>query len=1628
MTTFLDNLEYITLDEADVVNDPASHGFSAIVMDPEANAFKVVEGRFENKKDAYERLTQRGYVVRKVLETPIFDWIKANAADNIEAYAMFSTAFSKWRGNNMLNDDYERLLNDIPQLNREKVKGNPGTIGEAVSEDGKVIIEEPDDEFSDRYTLRIYPLEGGRRDKVPGKRFGNNVGKEFNNVKLLNDRFVKNATNYNKDGTFKAKILDNKKLYSDLYHWKNEKANDVEFFEIEIFDKRGEYLGKTIIRSTTIETSYANKVVDKLDFYDKNFGADDPDKISRNTTMIKNLKDLNTVRAALNNVIIANNEVLANDEVSNTEKTVAGKDRKAAVKNYWNVMNQQNLGSTVQNAYKQGLKTFTQKEYDFSKKIGKRLGQVTNMAGLGTLEDRVKLGSTLSLELDKLRQLASLRNEYFKALDAHKNITRVLNNMDLTSEDANEDLLAMLSLKQSEAGMKSKNLVNELKTLVKEVLAALPEKRSFANDKMFFEYEKGLIDVITDPDFTLTQTGIEKFPEYSDDLKVLYTNFDKMRQDAKFINKLNKKGDAVKKPSFENPKFSNGELGSGMANYIDNKKLSKALSKQVMGEPVKLKSTSSTLTRDYGNTLNTATTLLKNKSLSIEERNTQINSLRDNIDDLKANINKEYKTNNPDKLAKKDRMLNTLSKLENMLDKVNTKYVDESITYDNYGADIADERARNSNGFATSHVGFGPQGTFVEDKTHETLNPAIFEGDTIIPEVRDALLDIAIAFKESLDLNTEPKDVYLTGSCANYNYNENSDLDVHLVYDYEKVGVTAEILSKYLVLAKKLFNANYDLTVNGLPVEVGCENINEPLVTTGIYSLLKNKWVVDPVNKDKEVPDVDMELYDEYVQKIQKAIESGSPARLKDLRKEISKMRKDSLADEGEFGAGNLVFKKLRGDNALATLYDAYLKAISNELSFENVLEEDSLSKDTNATDEFNLDMLNAMLDGLKKNAEEGNFSDKDALMLRNINDKVSTVDGYAELDDLKSEINKLANETDTEVSMEDEKTVDEIPATPENNINIDNDNKEDEPSEEDNTDTDVDSEVDLENMDKAFALASKTNPGMFLTAGGKEFSNKLTTIGNKPDLYTVFEDKMEVIDVSMNSEFADQVEIVPLVGSFKDNTWEEVTLSKTKSRNINDFPVIGGTNAGTEYNKGIELPSYFKNRDQITRKKLFNFSMGQMQTFLKHGIHPDLYFSDVHLRYLGDSKGKFDPAGTHGWIVRICGVTKDKENAVSEVLLQPLLGIEQGDEEHSDRAFRSYGKEFAMPVEMFKQIIESPLNKKVMDNFYATGGRSEDFEKEAEKLKTARKYIVSEGELNDWYDDNQDILDDYDFTHDELIKIYKLCNGNHPLIITDALKKFFNMQRDNKESLLVEANENKITVTNKNQLNSALTQLGINPMVMVVPFTFDPKPGINSIYYTIFGIDKDFKGNPAFGRDENGNISLDRTLLIAKRYNENRAKEERVNAADVANVAPLGGKLELNPWLWAETLQGQKKPLYAVRKTEYVQIPDEYVKEMLQAMTDCDENNKPGNERIDFTKYWDYANIDRKYAKTVAMIIRKFYDDMTIRPIKTQLGVKYLGLVDINTGKPFKTSNYGMHADKNVYQAVKSFNKAQGL
>ena len=110
---------------------------------------------------------------------------------------------------------------------------------------------------------------------------------------------------------------------------------------------------------------------------------------------------------------------------------------------------------------------------------------------------------------------------------------------------------------------------------------------------------------------------------------------------------------------------------------------------------------------------------------------------------------------------------------------------------------------------------------------HDTLNPLLFdEDDELKPEIKEAIEKIVNQFVEDLKtdgVKIEVKDVILVGSNVSYNYTKDSDLDVHIIVDENKLDCDPEIYTLLYGAYRSLFNKNYNITIKGIPVEIYVE-------------------------------------------------------------------------------------------------------------------------------------------------------------------------------------------------------------------------------------------------------------------------------------------------------------------------------------------------------------------------------------------------------------------------------------------------------------------------------------------------------------------------------------------------------------------------------------------------------------------------------------------------------------------------------------------------------------------------------------------------------------------------------------------------------------------------------------
>jgi len=214
------------------------------------------------------------------------------------------------------------------------------------------------------------------------------------------------------------------------------------------------------------------------------------------------------------------------------------------------------------------------------------------------------------------------------------------------------------------------------------------------------------------------------------------------------------------------------------------------------------------------------------------------------------------------------------------------------------------------------------------------LNTHFWSNSEFDPSIREKLLQIANEFYQTFKLEIPISDIQLTGSLANYNWTPKSDLDVHVLIDFSKLNPDIALVKKSLDGQRFVWNLRHNIIIRGYDVELYLQDINEPHVASGLFSLLNNKWIRIPKYNPPQIDERDVQSkFDGIVNDIDQlnAILLSSdptidPRELHDhsekVKSKIMKMRKEGLAERGEFSVENLVFKKLRNEGYIQNLID----------------------------------------------------------------------------------------------------------------------------------------------------------------------------------------------------------------------------------------------------------------------------------------------------------------------------------------------------------------------------------------------------------------------------------------------------------------------------------------------------------------------------------------------------------------------------------------------------------------------------------------------------------------------------------------------------------------------------------
>lgn len=220
-------------------------------------------------------------------------------------------------------------------------------------------------------------------------------------------------------------------------------------------------------------------------------------------------------------------------------------------------------------------------------------------------------------------------------------------------------------------------------------------------------------------------------------------------------------------------------------------------------------------------------------------------------------------------------------------------------------------------------------------EVQDELNNRFWDEDMRMDQhIRRALLVIAKDFIDEYDLGSyEIEDITVTGSIANYNWSEEySDVDLHIVMDITELNPDKALAKTFVDAMRSIWNKTHtDISVGGFPVEVYIQDAHEPHRSSGVYSILDDKWLTEPsLDKLEKAYDEDevqeqvayyMNIIDdlEYRRGYESPVELYREACL--FMDKIKEERAKSMKGENvELTTGNLIFKSLRRNGYIEKL------------------------------------------------------------------------------------------------------------------------------------------------------------------------------------------------------------------------------------------------------------------------------------------------------------------------------------------------------------------------------------------------------------------------------------------------------------------------------------------------------------------------------------------------------------------------------------------------------------------------------------------------------------------------------------------------------------------------------------
>ena len=185
----------------------------------------------------------------------------------------------------------------------------------------------------------------------------------------------------------------------------------------------------------------------------------------------------------------------------------------------------------------------------------------------------------------------------------------------------------------------------------------------------------------------------------------------------------------------------------------------------------------------------------------------------------------------------------------------------------------------------------------------------------------------------------------MIGSLVNYNWSKYSDIDLHIVVNFDQFPENSkDLYLEFFDLKKVIFNQKHNIKMFGYDVECFVQKEDETTFSSGIYSILFDMWMNEPKkpgfeNIDKELIKEKSSQWMRIIDGIIDNIKDEDPDEIKSIvkkyKEKLKNFRNCGLEKDGEMSLENLVFKLLRRNGYIEKLYNIPTDIIDKKLSMK---------------------------------------------------------------------------------------------------------------------------------------------------------------------------------------------------------------------------------------------------------------------------------------------------------------------------------------------------------------------------------------------------------------------------------------------------------------------------------------------------------------------------------------------------------------------------------------------------------------------------------------------------------------------------------------------------------------------